>query len=161
MKKSSKVGIVIIVLVAIVGIVVGSYFIKEGKKSDVIAYQNKADRYKLYIRNEQTKEDKLLVDIGVINVCTVNDWVYYMTGDFEGIFKIKTDGTENTKVSSLEVMPTISANTLVESSVDDGNIIYTITQLKEVGNTTEIPELHYKLNLKDDTITQMDCLKEG
>lgn len=156
MKKLGKVWIGIIALIVIVGVVVGSYFIRERGKSHLIGYQNKADGYKLYIRNEQANEDRLLVDIGIINVCTVNDWVYYMTGDFEGVFKVRTDGTENTKLAPIESMPTIGANSRIESSVESGNIIYTIIPLREVGSTVKTPDSHYQLNLKDDTITRID-----
>lgn len=156
MKKPGKVWVGIIGLIVIVGVVVGSYFIRERGRSHLIGYQNKADGYKLYIKNEQTKEDKLLVDIGIINVCTVDDWVYYMTGDFEGIFKIKTDGTENTKVAPIESMPTVDGNSRIESWVEGENIIYTIIPLREVGSTVETPDSHYQLNLKDDTITRID-----
>ena len=156
MKGRSKVLIYIIALIVIVGVVIGTYFIRERGKSYLIGYQNKSDGYKLYIKNEQTNEDRLLVDIGIINVCTVNDWVYYMTGDFEGVFKIRTDGTENTKVAPIESMPTIVGNSRIESSVKNGNIIYTIIQLKEIGSSEGSPDSHYQLSLKDDTITRID-----
>ena len=155
-KKISKAWICIIAIIVTVGGVVGSYFIRERGNSHLIGYQNKSDGYKLYIKNEQTNEDRLLVDIGVINVCTVNDWVYYMPGDFEGVFKIRTDGTENTKVAPIESMPTIVGNSRIESSVEDRNIIYTIIQLKEIGSNKGSPDSHYQLSLKDDTITRID-----
>ena len=119
-----------------------------------IVYQNDAT----YRLDALTKDyfSKLYISSRRRRELEENKKLVHKTAKQKQEFKIKTDGTDNTKVAPIESMPTIVGNSRIESSVEDGNIIYTIIQLKEIGSNKGSPDSHYQLSLKDDTITRID-----
>lgn len=159
MSKSKWIKVISILLTLLMILTGGIYIAKQNKvrkTNEFIAYSKIEDSHKLYIKNKETNEEKLLLDKGVINVCTDGEWVYYIPGDFEGIFRIKMDGSENTKISTLEPMYPIGSTVKIESEMKKGRIIYRIIQYVEAGSTLEIPDRFYELNLQNNVITKIE-----
>lgn len=152
MKKSKITLIVGVTLVIVAVVYFGVLFLKKSQSTNVFAYSNRQDGNKLYVRDQESEEGRLLVDVAVINACASGEWVYYIPGNFEGIFKVKADGTENTKISSLEYMEPLNNSMKIESSLQDGYILYELIQLKEEGDLSEASNRKYKLNLKNNSI---------
>lgn len=159
MNKGKGIKVACTLLTLLVILVIGIFILKENKNTkadEFIAYSKMEDTHKLYIKNKKTNEERLLVDKGVLNVCTDGEWVYYIPGDFEGIFKIKMDGTENSKISPLEPLSPVGSTVMIESTMEKDGIVYRLIQYGQGDEPVETQDRYYKLNLKDNSIIKIE-----
>jgi len=133
---------------------------KEQGDSDWVAYDTNKDDYKLHIRKKDGTKDKVIVNDAVLAPCVAGEWVYYIA-PLREIEKVKLDGSQKTKVCSIDAFQVYNVNlntyhglngsTSITAKYLDGYILYTCFQLHEFGDKPNPPS-YYKLNLKQNKI---------
>lgn len=96
--------------------------------------------------------------------CVAGEWVYYLP-NLDEIDRVKLDGSQITKVcdtdafqvynANLDIYHEINGSTSVTAEYKDGYILYTCFQLKEAGDEKSNPSAYYKLDLNQNTLTQV------
>jgi hypothetical protein len=64
-----------------------------------IYYLNPSDKYHIYKMKKNGEQNQLLLDKAVSDINVLDNWIYYKIDGHEDIFRVKTDGTENTLFS--------------------------------------------------------------
>ena len=118
-----------------------------------VAYDTNKDTYKLHIKRKDGTGDKVIVNDIVLAPCVAGEWVYYIY-PLQEIDKVKLDGSEKTKVCSVDAMEALNANAAVTAEYKDGYILYKLVQLREVGDNRPHTVTYYKLDLEENKITE-------
>ncbi|MHC1750592.1 MAG: stalk domain-containing protein [Cellulosilyticaceae bacterium] len=117
-----------------------------------VDYQKEINRINITHDNSKSLEVRMK-EIGVMDYCVVDDWVYYVTlGDLEGFHKMSLDGTQDTRICDFsKVNYPINGSTSVTSEVKDGYIFYKFQGLRQYDANGKLEEPHpiacYRLNL--------------
>lgn len=137
---------------------------KEPSVSGWVAYSNNKDEYKLHVKRNDGTEDKVIENDAAMEPCVAGEWVYYIF-PLENICKVKLDGSQKTKVCSIDVLQVYNANvdkfhgpngsTSITAEYKDGYILYKCFQMRQVDDKKINPTSYYKLDPKTDKITQV------
>lgn len=110
----------------------------------------------LHVKKKDGSNDKIIVKDVEEAPCVAGDWVYFLP-DLGEIDKVRLDGSQRTKVCStdpfivynanLNISHEINGSSSVTAEYQDGYILYTCFQLKEVGEEKRNPPSYYKLDL--------------
>ena len=127
---------------------------KEQSNSEWVAYDTNKDSYKLHIKRKDGTEDHVIENDSVLAPCVAGEWAYYIV-PLQEIDKVKLDGSQKTKVCTVDAMEALNANAAVTAEYKDGYILYKLVQLREVGDNSPNTVTYYKLDLNQNKITEV------
>lgn len=123
------------------------------------------DDHNLCIKKKDDSNGNVIVKDVAEAPCVAGEWVYYLP-NLDEIDKVKLDGSQKTRVcdtdafqvynANLDIYHEINGSTSVTAEYKDGYILYTCFQLKEAGDEKSNPPSYYKLDLNQNTLTQVE-----
>ncbi len=108
---------------------------------DWIAYLNR-EKDSIYRKKKNGTQNLPIRKENVLTACLAGGWVYYVA-DLSTICKVKTDGSQKTKVCGTDSMGDINGSTEVTMEPEGANVLIKKLQLRCVGDMGPLPEPHY------------------